>query len=191
MGGWWESRQLHWSHRLHFCSTSHRLIHHWIHNQSLESTGAERSPIPPTDPINLVCFMCLGPGQTGSTPPHVTLYHCKWESAIFCTWSWSFCFVVVLNKRLKWTRVDRRGKTDGSEWQDSKMSIFKRCLSVKVWYDVFFFPPHLSFGSRFQVTDTVSQSLCGQAELVMLLLESGHALKHHLIVLSEEQGQNK
>ncbi len=53
------------------------------------------------------------------------------------------------------------------------------------------FHPHLSFRCGFQVTQTVSKSLSGQAELAMLLLDGGHTLEHHLIILPEERGALK
>lgn len=43
--------------------------------------------------------------------------------------------------------------------------------------------PHLSFRCGLQVAQTVAESLSSQAELPMLLLDGGHTLEHHLIIL--------
>lgn len=47
--------------------------------------------------------------------------------------------------------------------------------------------PHLGFICGLQVAQTVAESLGSQAELPMLLLDGGHALEHHLIILPVEQ----
>lgn len=43
--------------------------------------------------------------------------------------------------------------------------------------------PHLSFRCGLQVAQTVAESLSSKAELPMLLLDGGHTLEHHLIIL--------
>lgn len=43
--------------------------------------------------------------------------------------------------------------------------------------------PHLSFRCGLQVAQTVAEPLGSQAELPMLLLDGGHTLEHHLIIL--------
>lgn len=48
--------------------------------------------------------------------------------------------------------------------------------------------PHLSFRCGLQVTQTVAESLNSQAELAMLLLDGGHTLEHHHVILPEERG---
>lgn len=39
-----------------------------------------------------------------------------------------------------------------------------------------------------QVTQPIAQPLGGQAELAILLLDAGHALEHHFIILSRQNG---
>lgn len=46
---------------------------------------------------------------------------------------------------------------------------------------------HLRLGRWLQVTQTVAQPLGSQAKLAILLLDTGHTLEHHFIILS---GQN-
>lgn len=48
---------------------------------------------------------------------------------------------------------------------------------------------HLGFRCGLQVAQTVAESLGSQAELPMLLLDGGHALEHHLIILQVEQAK--
>lgn len=47
--------------------------------------------------------------------------------------------------------------------------------------------PHLSFRCGLQVAQAVAESLSCQAELPMLLLDGGHTLEHHLIILPVER----
>lgn len=51
------------------------------------------------------------------------------------------------------------------------------------------FNAHLGFRGGLQVAQTVAQSLSGQAELAMLLLDGGDALEHHFIILPGETGK--
>lgn len=39
-----------------------------------------------------------------------------------------------------------------------------------------------------QVTQPIAQPLSSQAELAILLLDAGHALEHHFIILSRQNG---
>lgn len=45
---------------------------------------------------------------------------------------------------------------------------------------------HLRLRRGFQVTQAVAEPLGSQAELAILLLDAGHALKHHFIILSRQ-----
>lgn len=46
---------------------------------------------------------------------------------------------------------------------------------------------HLRFRRGLQVAQTVAESLGCQTELAMLLLDGGHALEHHLVILPGER----
>lgn len=47
---------------------------------------------------------------------------------------------------------------------------------------------YLRFRCGLQVTQPIAQPLGGQAELAILLLDAGHALEHHFIILSRQNG---
>lgn len=49
--------------------------------------------------------------------------------------------------------------------------------------------PHLGLWRGLQVTQAVPQTLSAQAELAVLLLNAGHTLQNHLIVLMMETNQ--
>lgn len=46
--------------------------------------------------------------------------------------------------------------------------------------------PYLGLRRGLQVTQAVAQPLSSQAELAILLLDAGHALKYHFIILSRQ-----
>lgn len=50
-----------------------------------------------------------------------------------------------------------------------------------------FWRSHLRFRRGLQVAQTVAESLGCQTELAMLLLDGGHTLEHHLVILPGER----
>lgn len=92
-------------------------------------------------------------------------------------------FCVVLRSRAVINRFTSDWILGGSTCHT--LGIFPSFQTPK-WHraDVFH---HLGFRCGLQVAQTVAESLGSQAELPMLLLDGGHALEHHLIILPVEQ----
>lgn len=113
--------------------------------------------------------------------PEILLHVTFAEYISFCAWTYNWLPKCKVTKR-RWLLIKELSFEDVAVFSPQCFSDQRGSKKVQQWS----YCAYLCLRCGLQVTQPIAQPLSSQAELAILLLDAGHALEHHFIILSRQ-----